>query len=560
MKLKKMMYAGLVTVATLSLVACGSGDKDSATDGSKATEGEKTELAEEQTFSVIEQQEMPTADPSLATDVIGARALTNTYEGLYRLDLESQPTPAGATELAEVSEDGLTWKLKLREESKWSNGDPVTAKDYVFAWQRTVDPATASEYASIFGPVKNATKITAGEMDKKELGVKAVSDYELEITLEQPTPYFKYLLAFKQYFPQNQAIVEKYGKDFATTSEKAVYNGPFVLADFDGPGTDQDWAYVKNDQYWDADKVKLDRIDVKVIKEASTGLNLYEDGQIEDAILTGELAQQMANNDELNIEKLASTYYMEVNQADEKSPFRNANLRKAISYSIDRDALATQILGDGSVAATGLMPAEMSFNPETKEDFAKEVGNSLEYDKEKAKEYWEKAKKELNIKDLEMDILSSDTDSSKKTVEYIQGAIQENLEGVKVTVSPVPFSVRLDRSNKGDFDMVIGGWSGDYTDPITFIELFKTGNSYNRGKYSNADYDKQATESATTNVSDENARWTNLIDAEKILMDEMGVIPLYQKAEAHLRTSKIKDIAIHPAGAHYDYKWAYKVK
>ncbi|MGY3749675.1 peptide ABC transporter substrate-binding protein [Vagococcus acidifermentans] len=553
MKWQKVTYAGLISAAVLSLAACGGGGDTDKKTGGKGGNGKS-----EQTFTVIEQQEMPSADPSLATDVIGARALTNTYEGLYRLNLENEPEPAGAADFAEVSEDGKVYKLKLREESKWSNGDPVTAKDYVFAWQRTVDPATESEYASIFSPVKNADKITAGELDKSELGIKAVSDYELEITLEKPVPYFKYLLAFKQYFPQNQKVVEEHGKEFATTSEKAVYNGPFVLADFDGPGTDTEWAYVKNESYWDAENVKLDRIDVKVVKDASTGMNLFDDGQVHDAILTGELAQQRADDPEMVIEKLASTFYLELNQRAEDSAFRNENLRKAISYSIDRDRLAAQILGDGSVAAKGLVPADMSKNPETGKDFTEDAGSSLAYDAGQAKEYWEKAKQELGGKVPEtLDILSSDTDSSKKVVEYLQGTLEENLSGIKVTVTPVPFAVRLERSNQGEFDMVLGGWSADYTDPVTFSELFTTNNAYNRGKFSDEAYDKLVESSATTNVADPAARWRDLVEAEKLLLEKMGVVPLYQKAEAHLRKSNIRDIAIHPAGAHYDYKWAY---
>lgn len=553
MKVKKLAYLSIVIGGTMALAACGTNDDATGTDQTSDTE------AVEQTFKMIEQQEMPSADPSLATDVIGARALTATYEGLYRLGLDSEPTAAGALEIVEPSEDGLTYRFDLREESMWSNGDPVTANDYVFSWQRTVDPETGSEYASIFSPVLNAEAITAGEKDKSELGVKAVSDYELEVVLEKPVPYFNYLLAFKQYFPQNRKIVEEHGKEFATSSEKAVYNGPFVLADFDGPGTDSDWAYVKNDTYWDKDNVQLDRIDVTVIKESSTALNLYQAGELEEAVLTGELAQQMASDPELVIEKLATTFYLELNQREANSPFRNVNLRKALAYAIDRDALSGDILGDGSVASRGLIPADMSYSTEGNQDFADENGNFLAADAAKAKEHWETAKSELGIDSLEIELLSSDTDSSKKVVEYIQGAIGENLEGVKVNLSPVPFAVRLERSNKGEFDLVLGGWSADYADPITFIELFRTDSSYNRGKYSSAAYDKQAEESATTNVRKPIERWQNLLEAEKLLMDEMGVIPLYQNAEARLRTATLKDVAVHSTGARYDYKWAYKV-
>ncbi|MGG5343186.1 peptide ABC transporter substrate-binding protein [Enterococcus sp. AZ192] len=554
MKLKKSFAFGFITLFSLSLAACGNGGKTDDS-GSAASTGGKP--SGEQVFRVNVLQEMPSADLSLATDTISFTALNNVYEGIYRLDLDNNPQPAGAAEKAEVSEDGITYKIKLNEDAKWSDGQPVKAEDYVYGWQRTVDPATASEYAYLFESVKNGADIAAGKKDKGELGIKAVGDYELEVTLEKATPYFDYLLAFPSFFPQRKDIVEKYGKEYAANSDNAVYNGPFVLADFDGPGTDTEWSYKKNKDYWDADTVKLDEVKTNVVKEAPTSYNLFQDGQADDVILTGELAQQAANDPALVIQKEATTQYMELNQIDENSPYRNENLRKAISYSIDRKSLVDNILGDGSVEPKGLVPADMAKDPDGKEDFTAAAGDKLEYDKEKAKEYWEKAKKELKIDSLEMDILSSDADSSKKTVEYVQGAIEEALDGVKVTVSPVPFSVRLDRSNKGDFKAVIGGWGADYVDPSSFLDLFQTGVPYNRGRYSNPEYDKLVKSAATTNANDPEKRWDDMVNAEKTIMGDMGVIPLYQKAEAHLRAEKVKDVGFHPAGAQYDFKWTY---
>ncbi|MCB5954539.1 peptide ABC transporter substrate-binding protein [Enterococcus sp. CWB-B31] len=557
MKLKKSFTLGAVTLlsTTLLLAACGGGG--GTTDDSASSSTNNGTASGEQIYRVIEQQEMPSADLSVATDVISFTALNNVYEGLYRLDLDNTPIPAGAAELAEVSDDGLVYTLKLNEESKWSDGEPVTAEDYVFGWQRTVDPATASEYGYMFAPVKNGDKIVNGEADKEELGIEAVSDYELKITLESATPYFDYLLAFPSFFPQRKDIVEQYGKEYAATSENAVYNGPFVLDGFDGPGTDTEWSYKKNADYWDADTVQLEEVQVSVVKEAPTSLNLFQDGQTDDVILTGELAQQMANDPEYVSQKEASTQYLELNQIDDDSPFKNENLRKAISYSIDREALVNSILGDGSVAPKGLTPADMSTNPDTGADFVEDAGDDIAADADKAKEYWEKAKKELNIDSLKFDILSSDTDSSKKVTEYIQGAIQETLDGVTVTLSPVPFSVRLDRSNKGDFDVVMGGWGADYADPSSFLDLFITDNSYNRGKYSNTEYDNYLKSASTTNANNPEKRWDDMVNAEKIIIGEMGVIPLYQKAEGHLRAAKVKDVGFHPAGAQYDYKWTY---
>jgi len=550
--MKKKWGYGIVAVCGIVLAGCSTGGTSSTGESSS---GSGTAAAE-QIFNVVVQQEMPSADLSLATDTISFSALNNVYEGLYRLDADSKPEPAGAAELAEVSEDGLTYKLKLREDAKWSNGEPVTAADYVFGWQRTVSAETGSEYAYLFAPVTNAEAITAGEKDASELGIKAVSDYELEITLTTPTPYFQYLLAFPSFFPQSQAVVEDNGDQYASTSDNAVYNGPFVLAGFDGPGTDTEWSYEKNDQYWDKGTVKLDTINVSVVKESSTSLNLFQDGQADDVILTGELAQQMANDEAFVSEPLARTSYIELNQREEDSPFRNEDLRKAISYAIDRDALVTSILGDGSLASTGLIPKGMTFNPTDNTDFVDEAESVIEYDQEKAKEHWEKAKEALGIDSLSFEILASDTDSTKKAIEYIQSAIQDTLDGVKVSLSPVPFSVRLDRSNSGDFDVVMGGWGADYADASSFTDLFVTDNSYNRGRWTSEAYDAAVKSSATTNAGNPDARWQDLLDAEKIIMDQQGVIPVYQNVEAHLRAPKVKGVVSHGAGAQYDYKWA----
>ncbi|MEB7439894.1 peptide ABC transporter substrate-binding protein [Enterococcus hirae] len=551
--MKKKWAFSVVALSGLVLAGCYGGSAN--TKSSNSASGNSTDGGG--VFNLVVPQEMPTADLSLATDTISFTALNNVYEGIYRLDKDSKPQPAGASELAEVSEDGLTYKIKLREDAKWSNGDPVVAADYVYGWQRTVDAATASEYAYLFAPVANAEEITAGKKDKSELGIKAVGDHDLEITLTKQTPYFQYLLAFPSFFPQKQSVVEENGDAYASASDKAVYNGPFTLTDFDGPGTDTEWSYKKNDNYWDKDAVKLSEIKVSVVKESSTALNLFKDGQADDVILSGELAQQNANDPAYTSVKEARTSYIELNQREADSPFKNVNLRKAISYSINRDALVKQVLGDGSVVSTGLIPADMSKNPETNEDFAKEAGKLVSYDKDKAKEYWEKAKKELGIDSLEFNLMASDDDASKKVIEYIQNSIQENLDGVKVKPTPVPFSVRLDRSSSGDFDTVLGGWAADYADPSSFTDLFVAGNSYNRGQWSNADYDKVVDDSGNKDAGDEQARWADLQEATKIMADDMGVIPVYQKAEGHLVNEKIKGIVHHAAGASWDYKWTY---
>jgi len=546
--MKKGKLAGLIFVSVALLAACSTGDTtDSGEGGSNGGSGE-------QEFNLSVVQEMPSADLSLATDTVSFTALNNVYEGIYRLDKNDEPQPAGAAEMAEVSDDGLTYKIKLREDAKWSNGDPVTADDYVYGWQRTADPATGAEYAYLYGYVENGNDIIEGDKEPSELGIEAVDDYELEVRLDTPTPFFDYLLAFPSFFPQPQDVVEEKGEDYAKTDEDSVYNGPFTLTEFEGSGSDTEWSYTANEEYWDQDNVNLDKINVSVVKEATTGLNLFNDGQTDDVVLTGELAQQNADNPEYQSIKESRTSYIELNEEDEDSPFRNKNLRLALSYALDRESIVNQVLGDGSIASTNLVPEGTGTDPESGEDFTEVSDSTLEYDVDKAKEYWEKAKDELGVDSLEVDLLSDDQDGAKQVAEYVQGAWGE-LDGLTVTTTTVPFSVRLDRGTEGDFEALLGGWGADYADPSSFTDLFQTGNSYNHGSWSNDEYDKLVKEAATTHANEPEERFQDLLDAEHILNEEMGVIPVYQKAEGHLISDNVKGIVSHGAGAKYDYKW-----
>ncbi|GAA3008206.1 peptide ABC transporter substrate-binding protein [Tetragenococcus solitarius] len=430
----------------------------------------------------------------------------------------------------------------------------MTADDYVYGWQRTVDPETASEYAYLYGYVENGDEIIEGDKEPSELGIKAINDYELEIQLDNPTPFFDNLLALPSLFPQPQDVAEEKGENYAKTGDDSVYNGPFTLTEFEGAGSDTEWSYTANEEYWDKDNVDLDKINVSVVKESSTGLNLFNDGQTDDVVLTGELAQQNVNDPEYQSIKSARTTYVEVNQEDENSPFKNKDLRLALSYAIDRESLVDQVLGDGSEPSTNLLPQETGKDPNTDKDFTEVSESTLEYNPEKAQEHWEKAKDELGIDSLEFDLLAEDTDSTKRVGEYIQGAWEE-LEGMKVNSTTVPFTARIDRSTEGDFDAVVGGWGAEYADPSTFIDLFESGSAYNFGKWKNDEYDKLVEASSTTHVNEPEERFQDLIEAEKVINEEMGVIPVYQKAEGHMVSDNVKGIVSHSAGPKYDYKW-----
>ncbi|MGO3732051.1 MAG: peptide ABC transporter substrate-binding protein [Vagococcus sp.] len=546
----KKILGSVVLMSSLVLLGACSGSNDKAGSSGKK-EGEKTEQVAK--FGVP--QEVASIDTAIATDKVSFGVLNQIYEGFYRMDENNLPIPSGATDMAKVSDDGLEYTLTLRDDAKWSNGDPVVAADYVYAWQRVVNPDTGAEYAYLFESVKNGADIIAGKKDPKELGIEAVSDTEVKITLDIATPYFEALLAFPTFFPVNQKVIEENGDKYANSSETAVYNGAFVLSEFDGPGSDIEWKFLKNKDYWDAKNVKIDEVQATVVKEASTALNLYEDGQLDDVIITGELAQQYKEDPNFVGEQDGRVVYLDMNQEDPKSPFANLNFRKALSYAVDSEAIVNNVLGDGSQISTGIVPKKLAANPVTKKDFAEDSGDFKEYDEKKAKEFLAKAKEELKVDSISFDILTDDNDSTKKIAEYLQGAYRDVLD-IKTTVTPVTKPIRLDRTTKGEFELVVTAWGADYNDPSSFMDLFVTGNAYNKGRYSSEKYDELVKDAKIKYATDPEKRWDSYIEAEKVLLGEdYGIIPIYQVVERHMRNPKMKGYIAHTAGASYDYKF-----
>ena len=256
MKLTKVFSVGAVALVSASvLAACGSNKSGSSSSSAK------------QVVNWIENAEIPTMDLSKATDVTSMNQLGNVEEGLYRLGENDKVENALATK-TQVSKDGKTWTFTLRK-SKWSDGTPLTAKDFVFSWRRTVNPKTASEYAYLFEGVHNATQISAGKAPVNSLGVEAQGDYKLVVRLDKRIPYFKLLMGFPLFFPQQEKAVQKFGSKYGTASKYMVYNGPFVQKGW--TGSNLSWKLVKNPNYWDKSAVKLKAINYSVQKTPSTG-------------------------------------------------------------------------------------------------------------------------------------------------------------------------------------------------------------------------------------------------------------------------------------------------
>lgn len=541
----RLRYKSLVSMsAVFLLTACG-GNDESANSSSSNSEDD---ASSEQVVHYTAPTELSTMDTVMITDINSSNYLGQVVEGLLKIDEEGEPVPAIAADEGTVSEDGLTYTYTLRDDAVWSNGDPVTANDFVFAMQKLVNPDTGASYSYLAETIENAPEIMAGEKEISELGVTANGDQEITFKLTQPTPYFKYLLAFTAFFPQNQAYVEEQGDRYGTSSDTVLANGPFTLENWDGTGLT--WDLEKNEDYYAADEIMLDAINVQVLKETSTAVNLFEAGEVDNAQLTGDIVQQYADDENVVVQKKARTSYLEFNWDNEY--LQNDKLREAIGLVINTDDLVNTLLGDGSTEIGGFLPADFVTNPSSGEDFSEEAGSFLSYDPERAKELWEEAKSELGVDSISLSFLGDDDEKSKKLSQYIQGQIQNNLSGVSVELRNVPKKNRLEISDNGDFDLLLTGWGADFSDAINFMDLKYSDSPYNRGRYTNSEFDALIDKAKTTDANDEDKRWEDLQQAHQILTDDFAFVPLYQEAETQLRNPAVEGIIFNSVGVEFD--------
>ncbi|MEH6991402.1 peptide ABC transporter substrate-binding protein [Neobacillus drentensis] len=549
MKVKHWLLLLTFGLLLCVLAAC-SGNESKEPAGTDAKEEEKGEKV----LNFLNPEAIPSMDPSLATDESSFIYLAATMEGLYRLDEKTQATPGIAKE-HKVSVDGLTWTFTLREDAKWSNGDPVTAHDFVYSWQRAVDPATQSEYGPymISGVIKNATAITKGEMAVDQLGVKAEGDYTLVVELENPTPYFETLTTFGTFLPMNKKFVEEKGDKFATSSENLLANGPYVMSNWSS--TSDSWELVKNEDYWDAKTVKMDKLTFKVVKDPQTALNLYEEGTVDRMDLTSDLVDQYSTSEDYAVAADTFVYFLKFNQTKSEA-LANKNIRAALSRAFDKDALVGEILNNGSIAANGLVPRDFTPMPGSGEDFRKVSGDLVTYDLAEAKEFWAKGLAELGTDTVELEFLADDDQTTKNLVQYVANQLSTNLEGLKVTIKQVPKKQRLALDTAMDYQLQLSRWGPDFLDPYTFMNLWTTDSGNNWTGYSNPTYDKLVKDTASTLATDQEARYKNFLEAEKVLFEDAAIAPVYQASRAQLISPKVQGVFVNPFGATYEYKWA----
>jgi len=564
-KTKAVLAIALASAMVAGLAGCGS---DAAPDtGSSATTGSSAQAGSEvvsggSDMNVMIETPVQSLDPQQATDGTSFEVIANYTDGLMQMDADGKAVNA-LCDHYDLSDDGCTYTFYIREDANWSNGTPVTAADFVFAWQRAVDPAVASEYAymlSDIGQVKNAAEIIAGEKDKSELGVTALDDKTLQVELNVPVSYFLSLLYFPTYYPVNEEFFNSCGDTFATSPETTLSNGAFVLDSYEPAATA--FHLSKNTDYYDADRISLSGLSYQVIQDSQQALMSYQTGALDTTLVNGEQVDQVKDDPEFLAIGAGYLWYVTPNIAGVPE-LANLNIRMALTMAIDREAITTDVLKDGSAPTYTAVPMDFATGPDGSDYSADQTKYSdvCAYDAAAAADYWTKGLQELGISELTLDMVVDADDAPQKVAQVLKEQWETALPGFTVNLTVEPKKQRVQDLQDGNYQLGLTRWGPDYADPMTYLGMWITDNSNNYGLWSNTEYDAIIAECTTGALcTDAEGRWARLYDAEKLVMDEAVIFPLYTQCNAEMMSSKVTGVEFHPVAINRVYKSAVKAE
>lgn len=554
-KAKWSLVLSFILALSLVLSACGSSGKSGSSKSGAAN------LAKDQVLNLASNADIPSINPTQATDATSIQAITNITSGLSRISNGKTEWDL-ATGAPKVSADKKTLTFTLRAQ-KWSDGKAVTAQDFVYGWQHQLDPKSKPAYNYLFASadIKNAAKIEDPTNKKfygkyKELGVKALDEKTLQVTLEHPVqPFFYSLMSQWVFMPQRQDYVEKLGSKYATSASTYLANGPFVLSSWK---KGQSWTYKKNPKYWNAKRIKLSAVTYTLSKDLATSVNMYKTGKIDAVALAQEQVDSMkaSNPKEIKSSELSGMFFLYLN--NKRKYTGNVNFRKAISAAIDRQGLVDGIYKDGSTPSNSVVPKNFVKGPDGKDFRAASPNGYSAGTAADAKKYWAKAQKELGTKKIQLELISSDTSTTQQTDEYVANQIKKNLPGVTVKINAQPWANYLKLNNSNKFDLAFSGWLPDYQDPMTYLDMWTTGNPQNSGLYNNKSFDKLIADAKAT--TDASKRWTDMQQAEKVMLNDQAIAPLFQQGYTWAQKSYVHNLYYPAYGPNDDYLDAYITK
>jgi oligopeptide transport system substrate-binding protein len=481
-----------------------------------------------------------------STDQVSGMVLGHTMEGLTRYGKNGEIIP-GIAESWQL--DGLHATFHLRHGALWGDNQPVTAEDFIFAWRTALEPATASEYAFILYPLRNAEAINAGKLPVSELGVSAPDPSTLEITLEKPCGYFLGLTAYPTYLPVRSDFYREKGERYAADANTLLSNGPFKIASWvHGASLRLD----KNPSYWDAERIKIDRIDIPYMTaDTNAAYNLFLDDKI-DTIGIGKDNLPRAQADRLRMKSFAdgSIWFMEFNFRPGRAT-ANYHLRKAIQLAFDPKEFVSRVVAiPGTRPGLSIIPAWV---PGVQGHFRAEYPlPAVKPDVQAARRELELARQELGGTVPPLVWLTGEAPASGQQAEYFQALFKSRL-GIELKIDKQIFKQRLEKMLHGDFDIVDAGWGPDFADPMTFAELFASWNENNRGKYKSARYDELIRKAQSS--SDQKTRMDAMAEAERVGLEDVAVVMTFERVLIYAHQPRVSGIVRHVVGPDPDFTW-----
>ena len=561
---KKVLSIMLASALTLSMIGCGSSAVSGVSEQNDTTSNETdpadSKKSAEGNLNVMLETPVESLDPQQATDGTSFEVIADYTDGLMQMDADGKAVNALADRV-DVSEDGLTYTFHIRNDANWSNGRPVTAADFVFAWQRAVDPEVASEYSYMFsdiGQIVNAQEIIDGTKDKNELGVKAVDEKTLEVKLNVPVSYFLSLMYFPTFYPVNQTFFESCADTYATSPETTLSNGAFILDEYQPAATTI--RLIKNPDYYDSDKVKLVALNYQVIQDSQQALMSYQSGDLDTTLVNGEQVDQVKDDPSYKAIGAGYLWYISPNMKEVKE-LQNKNIRYAITMALNREAITTDVLKDGSAPTYTAVPMDFATGPDGSDFSAdqEKFKDVCRYDATAAADYWNKGLEELGTKEITVTMIHDADDAPIKVAQVVKEQLETTLPGLTVELQQMPKKERVQRMQEGDFELGLTRWGPDYADPMTYLGMWVTKNANNYGFWSNSEYDEIIADCTTGSTAmDPKARWSALYKAEKLVMDEAVIFPLYTQCNAELISTNVSGIEFHPVALNRVYKNAEK--
>ena len=488
-------------------------------------------------------------DPQLANDSTGEFVDSLIGETLTRPGDDGKPVP-GVAETWSASPDGLVWTFNLRKNAKWSNGDPITANDFKAGWIRALNPETAAEYAKVLYPIKNAEEYNSGKAKPEDVGIEVKDDHTLVVTLKAPVTYFPSMVQIQTYLPLNTKFYDSVKEKYVTSPETTISSGPYILKEWT---RNNSIIFEKNPNYWNKDAVKLERVELKFINDASASLNAFKNGEIDMTNITTEQAKEFKDSDEAMITKDGSVWYMTYNLKNKV--LSNKKIRQALSLSINKEEMIEKILDRKGKAAYTYTVKDSGIIGVDK-DFAAEAGDIFpKYNPEEAKKLLAEGLKELGMDKLpELEMIFNDSGNNKVISEYIQESIRTVL-GVDIKISGMTLNDRLARMQQKNYDIALAGFAGDYADAISYLERFHSKDGNNFSQYVNPKYDELVNFVKTS--PDQKARVAAMIEMEKIIADDMPVGLLYFRENTKLLKKRVKGMVLRPIGIDYGLEKVY---